>query len=732
MISEITPTQWPEQNRSYLNACLAELKARLRLLLAECAGLPSGGDVVSSALPAASPAAAGNAGSASSATDATITAAAAPLAAIPDTGRAEKELEEAVQERQDVERSLPEASRLQMLCRAFSLSGFECDLLLLCALVELDLSAAALCSHWHGDPRMRNPTFSLAARILPDAYWSALSPDGPLRRWRLIEAAKGDLLVLSSLKIDERVLHHLMGLDYLDERLRGLAEPVHPSGSLPPSHAALAERIEQAWSSEEGPLPLICLSGSRQAGAQAIAAQACAALGIKLYGIAASDIPTSPAEREDLARIWEREALLAGLSLLVRFEDLEEKEGGSPLQAALAPALSFLRRLETVALATSLRPLPLSGSFASFGSFSASCPSGRSVLRLQVEMPGADEQEELWRQALLGGPWELNGELQQATSQFSLAPQQIKDAAAEVLALQESGQKGSDEAGMLRLLRRACKAAARPRLDELAERIPPQADWEDLVLPEAQKQILREIESQVRHSAKVYRKWGFAGKGGRGLGISALFAGESGTGKTMAAEVLAGRLDLDLYRIDLSQVVNKYIGETEKNLHRVFDAAEGGGCILLFDEADALFGKRSEVKDSHDRYSNIEVGYLLQRMEAFRGLAILTTNIRSALDRAFLRRIRFIVQFPFPGEADRREIWRRIFPRETPRNGLDYEKLSRLNVTGGSIRNMALHSAFLAAEEDEAVGMRHLLRAAKVEYGKLERPLSGLEIAGWV
>jgi SpoVK/Ycf46/Vps4 family AAA+-type ATPase len=242
---------------------------------------------------------------------------------------------------------------------------------------------------------------------------------------------------------------------------------------------------------------------------------------------------------------------------------------------------------------------------------------------------------------------------------------------------------------------------------------------------------LRDIESHVRHRFQVYERWGFATKGLRGLGISALFSGASGTGKTMAGEVLAGRLRLDLYRIDLSSVVSKYIGETEKNLRRIFDAAEQGGAILFFDEADALFGKRSEVKDSHDRYANIEVSYLLQRMESYRGLAILTTNMKSALDPAFLRRIRFVVQFPFPDACQRAEIWRRIFPAETPTEGLDPKELSRLNVAGGNIRNIALNAAFVAADAGEPVRMTHLLRAARSEYAKLEKALTESEIGGW-
>ena len=242
---------------------------------------------------------------------------------------------------------------------------------------------------------------------------------------------------------------------------------------------------------------------------------------------------------------------------------------------------------------------------------------------------------------------------------------------------------------------------------------------------------LREIAVHVRQMRVVYGDWGFAGKSTRGLGISALFSGASGTGKTMAAEVLANELALDLYRIDLSAVVSKYIGETEKNLRRLFDAAEETGAILLFDEADALFGKRSEVKDSHDRYANIEVSYLLQRMEAYRGLAILTTNFRAALDPAFLRRIRFIVNFPFPDAAQRAEIWRGVFPSQTPVDGIDLARLTQLNVAGGNIRNIALNAAFLAADAGEPVGMPHLLAAARGEYAKLEKPMSDAEFRNW-
>jgi SpoVK/Ycf46/Vps4 family AAA+-type ATPase len=252
------------------------------------------------------------------------------------------------------------------------------------------------------------------------------------------------------------------------------------------------------------------------------------------------------------------------------------------------------------------------------------------------------------------------------------------------------------------------------------------------VLPAAPRQTLRTIAAHVRQRARVYEEWGFAARSDRGLGIGALFAGGSGTGKTMAAEVLANELRLDLYRIDFSALVSKYIGETEKNLRQVFDAAEAGGAILLFDEADAIFGRRSEVRDSHDRYANIEVSYLLQRIETFHGLVILTTNQPQSLDSAFSRRIRFTVQFPFPDATQRAEIWRRVFPVETPTEALQIEKLARLNLSGGNIRNLALNAAFLAADAHEPVRMKHLLAAAQTEFAKLEKTLSAAETSGWI
>jgi hypothetical protein len=602
---------------------------------------------------------------------------------------------------------MPAPPALETLGDMFGLSPFERDLLLLCAGMELDSTFAAHCATAQGNPQRTYPTFGLALAALPEAHWSALTPGAPLRYWRLVEVGTGDTLTTSPLRIDERVLHFLAGVPYLDERLQGLVEPLSAPGELPPSHHALVHKIAGFWSQTEGASaePLIQLCGDEDSGKHAVAAAASAALGLRLQAIRAADVPAAAAERDALVRLWEREAVLGGSALLLDCQDLDGADG-------LRPALSLLERVRGVIIVAARDPLR---------------SRKRPLIRLDVNKPSAVEQQNLWQRALGPLAHELNGQTEILTTQFNLGIQGIHAASAEVL---EALSQGREEAPGA-LLWDACRTQSRPRLDDLAQRIEPAAGWDDLVLPEPQRQLLREIAAHVRQRARVYGTWGFAAKGARGLGISALFAGASGTGKTMAAEVVANELRLDLYRIDLSQVVSKYIGETEKNLRRVFDAAEEGGAILLFDEADALFGKRSEVKDSHDRYANIEVSYLLQRMESYRGLAILTTNMKSALDAAFMRRIRFVVQFPFPNAEQRAEIWRRIFPPDTPTEGLDVSKLARLNVAGGNIRNITLSAAFLAADAEEPVCLTHLLRAARSEYSKLEKPLTEAEIGGW-
>jgi AAA+ superfamily predicted ATPase len=611
--------------------------------------------------------------------------------------------EPAAQSCRETEMQPPPA--IERLSRAFGLSRFERAILLLCAGVELDAGFARVVAAAQNDPRHNFPSFGLALAAFPEPHWSALSPAAPLRRWRLIEVNATESLTTGRIRIEERVLHYLVGVAHLDDRLAGLVEIVAPPADLPPSQQTQVERIVRLWTSvTDSVWPAAQLCGDEPRSKRDVAASACAALDLELYAIHAHALPAHPVELDALVRLWQREAVLSGCGLLIDCHDTD--------------AVDTARQTAVARLVEELCGVVFLSSRGRQRMFR------RPTLTLDIAKPSAAEQRTLWKSGLGDAAGRLNGKLDMMGTQFNFDASAIRAVCASALESESPHELSVS-------LWESCRAQARPQLDGLAQRIAAAAGWDDLVLPEAQKQVLREIANHVRRRAQVYEEWGFAASSARGLGINALFAGPSGTGKTMAGEVLARELGLDLYRIDLSQVVSKYIGETEKNLRRVFDAADEGGAILLFDEADALFGKRSEVKDSHDRYANIEVSYLLQRMEAYRGLAILTTNLKNALDTAFLRRLRFIVRFPFPDAAQREEIWRRVFPAKTPTDSLDLGRLARLAVSGGDIRNIALGAAFLAAELGEPVCMRHLLQAAKNECQKLERPLNEADIGGW-
>jgi hypothetical protein len=594
--------------------------------------------------------------------------------------------------------AMPAPAAIDLVTALFGLSAFERSLLLLCAGVELDAQLAAECAQLQSPGAPAHPTFGLALGRLPDPHWSALTPAGPLRRWRLLEVEPGLRLVDSALRIDERILHLLGGINLVDIRLRPLLTLRHPPRLMGTAHAGLVDLLMTHLCQERDQPALILLDGHDVSGQQDVAAAVAARLNVSLFVLEGDDLPPAGAELEQLQILWEREAHLLPALLMVL-------SGEGTLAKSLR---AFAERAATPLIVAAREPLRLR----------------RPVWTHTVEKPVAGEQKELWLRALGEYGERLNGALDTLAGQFRLSADTITTIADTL----EVSDPGHGERGLWDI----CRRLGRERLEELAERVDPVADWDDLVLPAAQLATLRQIATHLRQRLRVYQEWGFARHISRGLGVSALFCGESGTGKTLAAEVMANGVGLDLYRIDLSAVVSKYIGETEKNLRRVFDAAEDSGAILLFDEADALFGKRSEVKDSHDRYANIEISYLLQRMEAYRGLAILTTNMKTALDRAFQRRLRFIVHFPFPDAELREAIWRRVFPAQTPLDGVDYRKLAKLNLPGGNIRNIALNAAFLAADAGESLAMVHLLRAAQSESAKLERPLADTETRGWV
>lgn len=637
---------------------------------------------------------------------------------------------------QEAKAAMPAMPALDRLSRLFGLSPFEQDVLLMCAGMELDARFVRLCAMAQADPQRAYPTFSLALAALPNPHWAALTPAAPLRHHHLIDVGQGTTLTLSPLRIDERILHYLAGTQYLDAHLFGLIDPVSVKGELVPSQQQLVDAITIVLSEAltADPPPVVQLCGAETSAKHTLATLVCDRLQFKLWTMAAQVVPSLPADLDQFCRLWSRETLLNSSVLLLDCDALDSAE---PTQ--LARITHLVERTPSLLFISSRDRLRL---------------PQRPVINFDIHKPTTAEQHIIWQRSLQTWLPDLNGQftprIQTLVAQFNLSTNAIRTVCAglelknaklnlqnqqeQPQAIDQSANTESfnSESVLFNSLWNACRLQARPRLDELAQRIEPRANWHDLVLPDAQTLILKEAAAHVRQRSTVYEQWGFGEKGSRGLGISALFAGASGTGKTLAAEVLAHELQLDLYRVDLSSVVSKYIGETEKNLRRVFDAAEDGGVILLFDEADALFGKRSEVKDSRDRYANIEVSYLLQRMECYPGLAILTTNLKSALDTAFLRRIRFVVQFPFPDATQRAEIWRRIFPKHTPTQALNPTQLAQLNIAGGNIRNVALNAAFLAADAQEPVQMKHLLQAARTEYSKLEKTLTESETAGWL
>jgi len=607
----------------------------------------------------------------------------------------------------------------------FGLTAFERDLLVLCAGFELERRFIAASVAAVAEDGGRRPTLALAMTVLEDPHWSAVTPAAPLRYWRLLELGGGNLLD-APLQLDERVLEFVLGVPALDARLQPLVRPLAPiwTGALdddatPEDGAGQTrggahegrDRAHEAqdaiaagashWGRSPAPREPLLLLGRHRSSCQRVFAQICRELGLTPYSLDAADLPADAVEREHHARLWTREAMLSGAALYLQTERCESIANVTAwLEAVRAP------------VAVEARP----GAIA----------ERIEGVRMYLSPITARQRRELWSRDLGAVAERVDGQLERIAEYFDFDEPAIRLTATRVRELVSV----DDRLDPGQLCWHACREHSRRSLEGLARRVDVTAEWSDLVLPDAQARTLRQIAIHVRRRAIVNDRWGFAGKHAGGLGLTVLFAGSSGTGKTMAAEILAAELDLDLYKVDLASVVSKWIGETEKNLRAIFDGAAQSGAVLLFDEADALFGKRSEVRDSHDRFANLEVSYLLQQMEAYRGIAILTTNMQHALDAAFMRRIRFVVQFPFPDPAARAEIWRRIFPAGAPVAELDHAALAQLNVSGGVIRNIALGAAFLAAEGSQLVEARHILDAAQTEYGKLGKPLTAAEARG--
>jgi ATPase family associated with various cellular activities (AAA) len=626
--------------------------------------------------------------------------------------------------RQGVELRLPHLRQL------FGLNQFEADALLVCLAVEVDLRYERLYAYLHDDVTQKRPsvdvvlsllTPSVETRIEASKYFTA---NAPLFRHRLLEMVEDPSrpqppLLAKYLKVDGRIAQYLLGSDELDDRIAPYAAVREPHACLD-TLLVLDDITRRVVEFVRSDLPtsgvIVYLRGPYGVGRQSTAAAVCKEEDVRLLVV---DLERLGSDGDSSAAralgFLQREAKLQRAAVYWRgFDTLlqEEKKGlFRTFQSALKdrPALTFLDGERLWEPADALRGAPF--------------------VCVDLQKPTFSERSRIWAAALNGrSPVDLRMDISALSSKFKFTGGQIKDAAATAENLARF-RDGKSAAITLADLYEACRLHSNQRLAVLAQKTTPKYAWNDIVLPVDRLNQLREIRNHVKYRERVYEQWGFDRKLSLGKGLSILFAGPSGTGKTMAADIIAGELALDLYRIDLSTVVSKYIGETEKNLSQIFSEAETSNSILFFDEADALFGKRSEVKDAHDRYANVETAYLLQRMEQYEGVVILATNFRKNMDEAFVRRLHFTVEFPFPNEEDRYRIWEDVWPKDTPRDpGLNLAFMARrFQITGGNIRNIALAAAFLAADDSGVVGMHHLIRATQREYQKMGKVVAESE-----
>lgn len=590
------------------------------------------------------------------------------------------------------------SSRLTTLAKEFGLTPLDIEILLIALVPDLDDRFEAFYGYLNDDVTRRRPSIGLALGLCGStpadhAARARLAARSPLRAGGLLLVEDLERPFLSrALRVPDRVTAHLLGDDTPDPRLADLMAPwqaVRGVGDPAPLAAVLADGVRLAYLSED------------QGGAgTALAASALTAAGLGVLGLDLARLAEDPAPA-DAIRALVREARLTNAGLVC-----------APLDAVSRDHPHLLRLLTATRV-----PAILVGRTPWDASWSASPPLLLHAPRVEPSARGAlwTEAYERWSPAPLPPAIEADHLL----APFLLTPEQITGAArgAAQTARLAGGELTADH------VRRGARAQNAAGLDRLARRIEPTVTWRDLVLPPDTHTQLRELTARARHRDRVLGEWGMRPGGGRGRGVSALFAGDSGTGKTMSAEVIASDLGLDLYTVDLATVIDKYVGETEKNLERIFTEAAGVNGVLLFDEADAIFGKRSDVKDAHDRYANVESAYLLQRMESFDGLAILSTNLRANLDDAFTRRLDLVIDFPIPDPTQRLLLWERCLGPLLPR-GADLDLpfcAENFELAGGNIRSIAITSAYLAADTSEPVTMTTLIHAIQREYQKLGR-----------
>ncbi|MGC9347766.1 MAG: ATP-binding protein [Anaerolineae bacterium] len=631
---------------------------------------------------------------------------------------------------------------LEHLRATFRLSPFELDTLLICVAPSIDLRYQRIYAYLQDDVTKKHPTVNLVLDLLSDddevgadpeedtagpnrlTLLSRFSEDAPLLRNGLVElrcpSDTGQAPRLAhEIHLDEGLASWLLGMggylphpdvadwvslhhydpeaqsSLVEEEIRDALSFGAPGSTHPPlfffyGPDDTAQDAAAGWlaGSRHRPLLVLDLATTPQADASQVAAEQAADLRRKV-------------------RLVLRDARLTGAIPMLKGWDQHLANGAAPLWL-LKELYDFPG---TIIVTGRMRWHP------------KGLDRQRRVIQLNFPVPAYQRRLELWRHFIGEALPAAEMDLGTLAGQFSLTTGQIRDAVATARDYGSSMSPGDGASLTLADLFAAARDHSNPRLATLAHKITPRYDWDDIILPEDQLALLHELIDTVRGRPQVLDAWGLDRKLTSSRGVTVLFSGPPGTGKTMAAEIIAAALGLDLYKIDLSTIVSKYIGETEKNIERIFREAEQSNAILFFDEADALFGKRSEVRDSHDRYANIEISYLLQRMEAYDGVTILATNLRGNLDEAFTRRLQFAVNFPFPEAEDRLRIWHTLFPDSVPSSpDIDFNYLAEhFRLAGGNIRNIILSAAYLAVADGQHITMAHLLHGTRRELQKMGR-----------
>lgn len=649
-----------------------------------------------------------------------------------ELARLTRRIAQKVEASQQSEIQLP----LPRLSQQLKLKPLEEDILIACLAPELDRRFEAMYAYLQDDLTSRSPTVDMLLRLFT-------STEGERAAARLIFDKASPLmqylmdttgewkdsrvpLLAKPLKLENWTVNHLLGFQMLDDRLLEAAElclphlePQSAAASLPTTGTAedIVRFVHYYSAKETSPHHLFYCCGPDGAEAVNAVKAACISLERPLLMVDTGSLPVPDGDYSQMLRLLGRHALLDDAALcFVGFDCLTAEGEGERSRRRVKPLLEMLCSCATLAF------------IVGESSWSQQLPD-REMNFIQIDLTPPDEQHRLtlWEHYSRDYTLLPQIDLTEFTDKFRFIPGQIRAALrhGENLAVWKgSGSAESPSQSPVPIgekeLYASCYLQSGRSLQALATKVKPFYSWDMLVLPTDQTDQLREICRQMKHRALVYGRWGFDKRLSLGKGMNVMFAGPPGVGKTMAAEVIAGELSLELYKIDVSQIVSKYIGETEKNLSRIFKEAETSNAILFFDEADALFGKRSEVKDAHDRYANVETSYLLQKMEEYTGIVILATNLSQNLDEAFLRRLHARVEFPFPEKAQREAIWQGMFPKDAPLDAnLDFAFMAdKLNLAGGSIKNIALNAAFFAAHEGSPIGMRHIMLAAKREYIK--------------